>query len=121
MRHLSALLAGELARAAREVIENTEDTAERAEALGELIGKFAQLRREENQSVRGQVIQERWDWEVAKEVEHRKFSESMSQNRALSLQRLCLDLFSRGNEEPEKSTMPGAIATAELATARPAA
>jgi hypothetical protein len=121
MRHLSALLAGELARAAREVIENTEGPAERAEALGALIGRFAQLRREENQSVRGQVIQERWDREVAKEEEHRKFSESMSQNRALRLQRLCLDLFSRGNDEPVKFAGLGATAPAELAAARPAA
>jgi hypothetical protein len=114
MRYLSAMLAGELARAAREVIENTEDPAERAEALGALIGKFAQLRREENHAITSQIRQEEWDRELAKEAERKEAAAKPNPGAALRLQRLCLDLFSRGGEEPVKSANPAAISPVEM-------
>jgi len=45
------------------VLDEVEDPEKRAAALGQLVGKFAQLRREESNAIRAQVTQERWDRE----------------------------------------------------------
>ncbi|HLX73022.1 MAG TPA: hypothetical protein VKV04_25635 [Verrucomicrobiae bacterium] len=51
-RHLSVMLTLELARAVQEIKENTPDLKERLERLEPVIGKFAQLRREESNARR---------------------------------------------------------------------
>jgi hypothetical protein len=51
-RHLSVMLTLELGRALRDLLENTADVKERVKGLDRLVGRFAQLRREESHARR---------------------------------------------------------------------
>jgi hypothetical protein len=51
-RHLSVMFTLELGRALRDLLENTTDVKERVKGLDRLIGRFAQLRREESHARR---------------------------------------------------------------------
>ena len=51
-RHLSVMLTLELGRALRDLLENTADVKERVKGLDRLVGRFAQLRREETHARR---------------------------------------------------------------------
>lgn len=51
-RHLSVMFTLELGRALRDLLENTTDVKERVQGLDRLIGRFAQLRREESHARR---------------------------------------------------------------------
>jgi hypothetical protein len=59
-RHLSVVLAAELAQATREALAQTTDVKERLACVGQAVGKFAQLRREESSAERACLIRERW-------------------------------------------------------------
>lgn len=54
-RHLSQMLTLELARAVRDLLEQTTDPKERIQALSRIIGRFTQLRREECHALRTEV------------------------------------------------------------------
>lgn len=93
-RQTSVMLATDLALAAREVLDEVQDPEKRAEALGQLIGKFTQLRREESNAIRAQVARERWKLELAEAEEERRPDQSTPEH-ALFLQRLYIDTCSR--------------------------
>ena len=62
-RQLSVVLTAELAQATREALAQTTDAKERLECIGQSVGKFAQLRREESAAERVRLIRERWQTE----------------------------------------------------------
>jgi len=94
-RHFSVVLTAELARAAREVMEQVADPEERAQCLGEFVGKFAQLRREESHASRVELIRERWEREVAREEQDTGgFSALMPLNASL-MQWIYMQMFGR--------------------------
>ncbi len=102
-RQYSMVLAADLALAVRQVLDEVEDPVKRTEALGQLVSKFAQLRREESNAVRAQVARERRDQEIKKEEDANLPIESLPM-RALMLQRLYLDL---GGRSPGGAGRPG--------------
>ena len=62
-RHLSVVLAAELAQATREALAQTTDVEERLACVGQAVGKFTQLRREESSGERVRLTRERWQAE----------------------------------------------------------
>ncbi len=62
-RHLSVVLAAELAQATREALAQKTDAKERLACVEQAVGKLAQLRREESSGERVRLIRERWQAE----------------------------------------------------------
>jgi hypothetical protein len=62
-RHLSVVLAADLAQATREALAQTTNVKERLECVGQAVGKFTQLRREESNAERVRLTRERWQAE----------------------------------------------------------
>ena len=94
-RHLSAVLTADLALAARDLMEQTTDPLKRAQCLGQLVGKFAQLRREESNAGRVQVVREHWERKLAKEKEYERAGGEFMPGQALLLQRMYIEMYGR--------------------------
>jgi hypothetical protein len=62
-RHLSVVLAADLAQATREALAQTTNVKEHLECVGQAVGKFTQLRREESNAERVRLTRERWQAE----------------------------------------------------------
>ena len=99
-RHVSMVMAADLALAFREVKEHEQDAGKRVELLGQLAGKIAQLRREESNAVRVGVIRGRWERELAAAETAKRAYGTLMPEHALMVQRLYIDGFSQRNGQP---------------------
>lgn len=95
-RHLSVVLTAELALTIRDV-QQISDPRERAQCLAQIVGRFAQLRREESNASRAGIVRERWDEELAKKEEHKRACNALMPLQALLMQQVYIDMFSRSD------------------------
>jgi len=93
-RHLSVVLTAELALAIRDV-QKIGDPGERAQCLAKIVGRFAQLRREESNASRAEIVREQWDAETAAKEAHKQACSAIMPLQALLLQQSYIDMFSR--------------------------
>jgi len=112
-RALSLVLKADLAQTARQVMEEITDPAKRAECLGSLAGKFAQLRREESNAAKVEMLVDERDRELAEAERWKKSDGRLAPVQALLMQREYLNLFSQpdvvallGEAGPEKIFSP---------------
>jgi hypothetical protein len=94
-QHLSLVLAAELARTVRDLAGQSMDPQDRAQSLAKIIGRFAQLRREESNASRADLVQEQWEDELKKRNENKRVGGTYMPVQALLLQRMYIDTFSR--------------------------
>jgi hypothetical protein len=94
-RHLSVVLTAELARAVKNLAQKTKKPGELAESLAKLVGRFAQLRREESNASRAEIVREQWDQELAKREENKRACSALMPLQALLMQQIYIDMFSR--------------------------
>jgi hypothetical protein len=94
-RHLSLSLVVELARALDELSDESIPPHDRANCLTQLIGRFAQLRREESNAVRAELVREKRDEELEKRRMNKHASGQFMPLRALHLQQMYIELFSQ--------------------------
>ena len=99
-RQYSMVLAADLALAVRDVLDNVQDPEKRAAALGQLVGKFAQLRREESNATRAQVTRERWDAERPRPLDDDGIDLD-TPKRAYLLHRLYIEKYSKRENHPD--------------------
>lgn len=93
-RHLSVVLTAELATLLCS-LKKIEDPRERAQSLAQVIGRFAQLRREESNAGRMEILRERWEEEIATKKEGKRSGGTFMPLQALLLQQMYIDTFSR--------------------------
>ncbi|HEY2082404.1 MAG TPA: hypothetical protein VGI88_06425, partial [Verrucomicrobiae bacterium] len=94
-RHLSVVLTAELAKAVRNLTENSADPDELAKSLAHLVGRFAQLRREESNASRAEMAREQWDQEVTRREHNERVCSALMPLQALSMQQTYIDMFRR--------------------------
>ena len=99
-RQYSMVLAADLVLAVRDVLDEVEDPEKRAAALGQLVGKFAQLRREESNAIRAQVTQDRWDREKPRSEEADEINVD-TPRRAYMLHRRYIEKYSKPEHRAE--------------------
>jgi hypothetical protein len=91
--HFSMVLMSELAQALRDAKEQVSDPKEWVDVLGRLVGRFAQLQREESNSTRAGISKEKWDRRVDRQ-EHKKWMDTLSMpRRAYELQKMYIEAF----------------------------
>lgn len=96
-RHVSVVLTAELAKALKDLTEQNLEPRERAECLAQLVGKFAQLRREESNASRAEIVRERWNREIEKEDQGKRACGALMPLQALLIQQMYIDMFSRSS------------------------
>lgn len=83
-RQLSVILMAELAQVLRD-LKQTANASERANAIGQLVTRFAQLRREESSAHRAELACEKWKRHVQKEEDHKDFARQSPVMQSVSL------------------------------------
>lgn len=83
-RQLSVILMAELAQAMCD-IKQIADPLERADAMGKLVNKFAQLRREESSAHRSELACAKWRRQVQKEENDHSFADQRPVTQAAAL------------------------------------
>lgn len=94
-RAISVILTAELAQIARELTENVPDSKERTQCLSKIVGRFAQLRREESNARRAEIDRERWDEELAQNAANKRTCSALMPLQAFLFQQAYIDMFSR--------------------------
>jgi hypothetical protein len=93
--HLSLVLIAELARTIRDLSTKTMDPRERAQSLAKIVGRFAQLRREDSNASRAEIAQQQWNKELKEKKENERSGGQFMPLQALLLQQMYIDTFSR--------------------------
>jgi hypothetical protein len=94
-RHLSVVLTAELAKAVKNLAEKSNNPDELAKSLAQLVGRFAQLRREESNASRAEIVREQWNQELARRESNKRACSALLPLQALSMQQFYIETFSR--------------------------
>ena len=102
-RHLSIILTADLAQTLRDVMETNKNPLVLAEYLGQLVGKFTRLRREESNAARVQLLRERWKRKLTKEEENRRACSALMPLQALLIQESYLQMFGQASDTSRRA------------------
>jgi hypothetical protein len=104
-RHLSVVLAAELAQATREALAQTTDVKERLVCVGQAVGKFSQLRREESSAERARLIRERWQAEQNEAGAKNKTNHALFPIYAAVIHKSFMGLMASSSPESQAGTL----------------
>ena len=103
-RHLSVVLAADLAQTTREVLAQTSDVKNRLEYVGQAVGKFAQLRREESNAERVRLLRERWQAEQKQGEAEGKTNHALFPIHAAMIHKSFMGMLASSSPESQAGT-----------------